>query len=59
MKKFITLHAKSKFKRFLKLRKFKKEHRNVKVIVKDVDVIERGYKGLGYCNYWVTVQYDA
>ena len=57
-KKEVTLFFSSYWQRFKELKTFKKEHRNVKVLTKGVDIVERGYKGLGTCSYWVTIQYE-
>ena len=49
----IVLFASSKLKRFRELRKFKKEHRNVKILKKGFPV-----KHWGQLCYWVEVEYD-
>ena len=53
-----TLFYSSSLQRFKGIRKFKKEHRNVKVLEKGVDIVEHGYKGKCTCSYWVTIQYE-
>ena len=53
-----TLFYTSSLQRFKGIRRFKKEHRNVKVLTRGVDTIEHGYKGKCTCNYWATVQYE-
>ena len=48
----------SSLQRFKGIRKFKKEHRNVKILGKGFDIVENGYKNKCTYSYWVTVQYD-
>lgn len=52
-----TLFYPSSLQRFKGIRKFKKEHRNVKVLGKGLDTVEHGYKCKRTCTYWATVQY--
>jgi len=51
--KTAKLCADSMFKRFLKLQKFKKKHRNVSVLKKGFATT-----GCGYSYYWAEVQYE-
>lgn len=53
-----VLYFSSSLQRFKGIRKFKKEHRNVKILEKGVDTVYHGYKGKCTCTYWVTVQYE-
>lgn len=53
-----TLFYSSSWQRFKGIRKIKKVHRNVTVLEKGVDVVERGYKGNCTCSYWATVEYE-
>lgn len=48
----------SSWQRFKGICDFKKVHRNVKVLEKGTDVVERGYKGDCTCSYWATVEYE-
>ena len=50
-----TLKFPTKFKRFWELRKFKKQHSDVKILKEGFTPI--GYDGDGY--YWTKIQYEA